>query len=108
MASLSGNFSGPSVTPSVSYTAGGAVFFSLDGEWSRAIINTEVSADAGATWKPVWVDYGIRGASYADPLSGVVPPHPPGAITCRPPGSGLFRLRCVEFGSGSCSWTLST
>jgi len=108
MAALSGSFTGPGVTGSVAYAAGGAVTFSIDGEWPRALINTEVSQDGGATWNPVWGDFGINGASKAGwDGKGPQPPRPPGTSAAQPPGPGLFRLRCLEFRSGWCNWTIS-
>lgn len=109
MATLSGSFTGPAVTDSVSYAVGGAVTFSIEGEWPKAIINTEFSHDAGATWETGWGDYGVGGASHARYTGeGAAPPRPPGTSTVHPPGEGLFRLRCVEFRSGWCNWAISS
>lgn len=108
MATQSGTFSGPAATASVSYSAGAAVTFSLVGEWSRAIINVETSADGGATWSTVWSDYGVQGASLAPaPLVGLGPTLAPGSMKVYPPGSGLVRLNCIEWNSGYCAWTIS-
>lgn len=63
MASLSGIFAGPGVSGSVTYAAGAPVTFGITGEWPRALVNFEYSADGGTTWTPLWCDMGITGAS---------------------------------------------
>ena len=65
MVALSGYFSVPIATAAVPYAAGGAVTLTLRGEFPKAIINSEYSEDAGATWKPVWCAFGIEGSSFA-------------------------------------------
>ncbi len=94
MATLSGTFTGPAVSASVSYVAGGAITFDIEGVWRKAIINVEVSADAGVTWQTVWWDYGITGQA-------------PGSVTAYPPGAGLLRLRCTFLDSGAALWSLT-
>ena len=109
MAKISGSFTDPAATDSVSYAAGGAVTFSIEGAWPKAIINGEVSHDAGATWETVWCDFGIEGASCAlYNGQGAEPRRSPGSQKVYPPGAGLFRLNCIEFRSGWCDWTLSS
>lgn len=115
MASLSGSFTGPAVSDSVAFSDGPiGVWMELSGEWFRAIIVPEISRDDGASWSAYDSGYGIHGVSRSDPYRGTtpippgLPPHGCIEQQLTPAGSGLMRLRCVEFRSGWCTWNLST
>lgn len=118
MAALSGSFTGPAVTGQVDYAAGKSIVLSLAGEWPRALITVEVSQDEGASWRAFGPDHGIGGLSRVSGSPdeetelhfGIDVPGDSRVIrrTITPPGPGLVRLRCTEFRSGWCNWTLSS
>lgn len=105
MAQITGYFVGPGVSGAVAYAAGAPVTIGLQGEWPRARVQVEVSPDGNAPWTPVWVDFGLRGASFRSYDGG--PPSPPGKSKVYPPGAGWLRLNAIEFEAGHMQWTIS-